>query len=189
MDFRVGRPFRLRCRMNRRFSKASTFAARQVVSTWIKALYTDKATPSGLPEDVLVRALEGYGGLDLSWPAVRDKGRNFRDYVSEHIRDCTIRCVFHRPIGNKAPAASVSIFRLMPNPLRSSETLFGACSYTFTFWPSGVWFLSTFDPLCTTDHLHQRLVERIPDHSFYRSADACRGGQRSAQDKMDQLPA
>jgi hypothetical protein len=60
-------------------------------------------------------------------------------------------------VGSKEPAASVSIYRLTANPLRQSETLFGAYVYTFTFWRSG---LSTTDPLCATDHLHQRLVER-----------------------------
>jgi hypothetical protein len=65
-----------------------------------------------------------------------------------------------RPIGRKTPAAAVSIFRLMANPLRTSQTLFGANTYTFTFWPNCLWFLSTADPLYTTDHLHERLVER-----------------------------
>jgi hypothetical protein len=48
----------------------------------------------------------------------------------------------------------------MAKPLRQSETLFGANTYTFTFWRAGLWFLSTTDPLFATDHLHQRLVER-----------------------------
>ncbi len=48
----------------------------------------------------------------------------------------------------------------MAEPLRHSQALFGANTYTFTFWPAGIWFLSTTEPLFTTDHLHQRLVER-----------------------------
>jgi len=52
------------------------------------------------------------------------------------------------------------VFRLMAEPLRQSQTLFGANTYTFTFWADGPWFLSTTEPLFITDHLHQRLVER-----------------------------
>jgi hypothetical protein len=112
------------------------------------------------PEDVLVHALEGYGAQSLTWPSLRSKAQNFHRYVATNVSDCTIRRVFRRPIGSKEPAASVSIYRLMAKPLRLSETLFGANTHTFTFWRAGLWFLSTTDPLFTTDHLHQRLVER-----------------------------
>jgi hypothetical protein len=44
--------------------------------------------------------------------------------------------------------------------MRHAETLFNASIYTFVFRPSAVWFLTTNDPLYTTDHLHQRMVER-----------------------------
>jgi hypothetical protein len=58
------------------------------------------------------------------------------------------------------PTAAISIFRLSAKPFRGSETLFNAKIFTFVFRPSGVWFLTTIDPLCTTDHLHQRMLER-----------------------------
>lgn len=146
--------------MSPRPKNPEAILARQTVSAQIKQLYNSKTTPHGLPQDVLVHALEGYGAQDLSWPSVRSKAQDSYEYASTHISDCTIRRVLRRPMGNKEPAAAVSIYRLTANPLRQSETLFGAYIYTFTFWRSGLWFLSTTDPLCTTDHLHQRLVER-----------------------------
>jgi hypothetical protein len=141
-------------------TKSPAKLARQTVTSWINEFYRSKLTPHGLPEDVLVHALEGYGTDDLSWPSLRSKAQDFHRYVTTNVTDCTIRRVFRRPIGSKAPVASVSMHRLMAKPLRQSETLFGANTYTFTFWPAGLWFLSTTDPLFTTNHFHQRLVER-----------------------------
>jgi hypothetical protein len=146
--------------MSRRAKEARSLIARQMVSSWIKELQESKTTPHGLPEDLLVNAFDGYNTENLSWPFIRSKAQDFRNYVSAHVSDCTIRHIFRRPIGRKEPAASVSIYRLMGGPFRQSETLFGARIYTFTFWRSGLWFLYTTDPLYTTDHLHQRLVER-----------------------------
>ncbi len=147
--------------MSRRKISADALRAQHIVSSRIKDLYASKITPHGLPDDILLRALDGYGSTDLSWSALRDKGTDFRKYVTAHVSDCTIRHVFRRPLGKKLlPAASVSIFRLVANQLRHSDTLFGAYIHTFTFWPGGLWFLCATDPVCTTDHLHQRLVAR-----------------------------
>jgi hypothetical protein len=157
--------------MSRRAKEASSLIARQLVSSWIKELQDSKTTPHGLPEDILVNALDGYGTENLSWPFVRSKAQDFLNYVSAHVSDCTIRHIFRRPIGRKEPAGSVSIYRLMDGSLRQAETLFGARVYTFTFWRSGLWFLSTTDPLYTTNHLHQRLVERSSTrHEFLAEA-------------------
>lgn len=142
-------------------AKTAERRARQVVSSEIKDLYA-KFTSHGLPEDILERAFSDYGSTGLSWSELRAKALNFKEYVSAHVSNCTIRHILRRPIGTKAPAASVSIFRLMANPLRQAQTLFGANVYTFTFWPSEGWFLTTTDPLYTTDHLHQRLIQRDP---------------------------
>jgi hypothetical protein len=146
--------------VSRRATTDDALRAQQVVSAWINNLFATKTTPHGLPEDIALRALEGYSGTDLSWSEIRNKAIDFRNYVSAQVSDCTIRHAFQRPLGKKLPATSVSIFRLMANPLRHSETLFGAIVHTFTFWPSRAWILTTVDPLCTTDHLHQRLVQR-----------------------------
>ena len=146
--------------MSSRSAKSQEKVARRTVTSWIDDFYRSKLTSHGLPEDVLVHALDGYGDESLSWPLVRSKAQEFHRYVAANVSDCTIRRVFRRPVGRKEPVASVSIFRLMAEPLRHSQTLFGANTYTFTFWPAGVWFLSTTEPLFTTDHLHQRLVER-----------------------------
>jgi hypothetical protein len=145
--------------LTRQKKRPETVVAQQIVSSAIENFYGSKDTPHGLPEDVLLHALEGYT-KDLTWPLIREKALDFEKYASKHVSDCTIRRVLRRPIGQKPPAASVCIFRLAARPLRSTQTLFGAYTYTFTFWPSGLWFLSTTDPLSTTDHLHQRLVER-----------------------------
>ncbi len=141
-------------------TKSQAKLARQTVTTWIDKFERSKQTPHGLPEDVLRHALEGYGAESLTWPSLRSKAQDFNRYVTSHVTDCTIHRVLRRPIGRKEPGASVSIYRLMAKPLRQAETLFGANTYTFTFWCSGLWFLSTTDPLFTTDHFHQRLVER-----------------------------
>jgi hypothetical protein len=146
--------------LSSRKKRPETLIAKQLVSSAIKTFYESKKTPHGLPEDVVLRALEGYDTKHLDWLAVRAKALDFVNYASKHVSDCTIRRILRRPIGRKRAAASVSIFRLAARPLRSSETLFGAYTHTFTFWPSGMWFLSTTDPLFATDHLHQRLVER-----------------------------
>src|SRR5262249_32230805 len=97
--------------------RADALRAQQSISNWIEDLHSRQKTPHGLPEEVLVHALEGYGGGSLSWPSVRDKGINFRNYISKEVSDCTIRYAFRRPLGKKPPATSVSIFRLMANPL------------------------------------------------------------------------
>jgi hypothetical protein len=47
--------------MSRRAKEASSLIARQLVSSWIKELQDSKTTPHGLPEDILVNALDGYG--------------------------------------------------------------------------------------------------------------------------------
>jgi len=150
--------------MSRREKRPDALIAQQLVSSAIENFYESKKTPHGLPEDVLVHAFEGYGTEDLDWPLIRTKALNFEKYASAHVRDCTIRRVLRRPIGRKHAAASVSIFRLAARPFRSSQTLFGVYTHTFTFWPSGWRFLSTTDPLFTTDHLHQRLVERASNN-------------------------
>ncbi len=86
--------------------------AQQVVSSAIKVFYESKETPHGLPEDVLLHALEGYNTKDLNWPAIRTKALDFEKYALSHVSDCTLRRILRRPIGRKSAAASVSIFRL-----------------------------------------------------------------------------
>jgi hypothetical protein len=146
--------------MSRSSERAEALNARQALSLKIAELYRLKITHHGLPEEILVHALEGYGTENLGWSSLKLKARHFCEYVSAHVSDCTIRHVVQRPLGRREPAASVSIYRLTAKPLRQTETLLGANIYTFTFWPSRLWFLSTTDPLYTTDHLHQRLAER-----------------------------
>lgn len=119
-----------------------------------------KMTPHGLPDDVLVHALDGYLGKRLSWPSLRKKGENFHRYISPQVNDCTIRQMLRRPTSTREPAISISIYRLTAKPLRKVNTLFGANIYTFTFWRSGVWFLSTNEPFYTTEHIHERFLER-----------------------------
>jgi hypothetical protein len=148
--------------------RAHTRVSKQKVASWIEELRRSKTTPHGLPEDIIIQALQGYGDATLTWPQVSFHARRFYNYVSAHVSDCTIRRAFHRPIGvRKVPSAGVSIFRLTAVPLRQIETLFNAAIYTFVFRPSSVWFLTTNDPLCTSDHLHQRMVERAA--TSYRS--------------------
>jgi hypothetical protein len=154
--------------MSRRARSANSAIAKQRVSSWIAELKASKTTPTGLPEDVLIHALDGYGDENLSWPQIRSHAMQFYTYVSKHVSDCTNSRAFERPLGTKkVPAAAVSIFRLMAAPLRLLETVFNASIYTFVFRPSEVWFLTTSDPLYTTDHLHQRMLERA--NSGYRS--------------------
>ena len=147
--------------MSRRAKSAKSSIAKQRVSSWIAELQAAKTTPDGLPEDVLIHALDGYGGEHFSWPQISSHARRFHAYISMRVADCTIQRAFRRPIGTKKiPAAAVSIFRLIAAPFRGSETLFTANIFTFVFRPSEVWFLTTSDPLYTTDHLHQRMLER-----------------------------
>jgi hypothetical protein len=154
--------------MSRRAKSANSAIVKQRVSSWIAELQAAKTTSHGLPEDVLIHALDGYGSENLSWPQIRSHAVKFYTYISAQASDCTISRAFQRPIGTKkVPTAAVSIFRLMAAPLRGSETLFNASIFTFVFRPSGVWFLTTTDPLYTTDHLHQRMLERADKH--YRS--------------------
>jgi hypothetical protein len=155
----------LRCRHAK---SANSAIAKQRVSSWIGELQAAKTTSHGLPEDVLIHAPDGYGGEKLSWPQIRSYALKFYTHISAHVSDCTISRAFQRPIGTKKlPTAAVSIFRLMAAPLRRSETLFNASISTFVFRPSGVWFLTTTDPLYTTDHLHQQMLERAEKN--YRS--------------------
>lgn len=154
--------------MSRRATSATSAIAKQRVSSWIAELQAAKTTPHGLPEDVLIHALDGYGDKNLSWPQIRAHAQYFYNYISMQVSDCTISRAFQRPIGTKkVPTAAVSIFRLNAKPLRHSETLFIASIFTFVFRPSEVWFLTTTDPLYTTDHLHQRMTERAK--TSYRS--------------------
>jgi hypothetical protein len=145
--------------MGRSPKTVEALRAQELVSSSIRDL-NSKLKGHGLPEDVLIRALEGYDATELSWPGLRAKGLEFGEYISAQVSDCTVRKISRRPIGRKPPAVSFNILRLMATPLRAAETLFGAYIYTFTFWPSGVWLITAFDPLFTTDHLHQRLVQR-----------------------------
>ena len=120
----------------------------------------EKFTLHGLPADVLVRAFDGYGSTELSWPQLRSKALDFERYLQSQVSHCTIRTAVRRPLGKRRPATSLALFRLMDAPLRERQTLFGAHTFTFTFWPNEAWFLRVFDVLCTTNHLHQRLIER-----------------------------
>ena len=154
--------------MSRRAKSANSAIAKQKVSSWTAELQAAKTTSHGLPEDVLIHALDSYGNESLGWPQIRSHALKFYAYISSQVSECTISRAFQRPIGTKkAPTAAVSIFRLMAAPLRGSETLFNASIFTFVFKPSGMWFLTTSDPLYTTDHLHQRMLERADKH--YRS--------------------
>src|ERR1700682_820182 len=92
-------------------------SARQKVASEIKNFYESKGTPDGLPDDVLLHALQGYGESDLNWPSVRTKALDFEKYALADVSDCTIRRVLRRPIGKKGAAASVSIYRLAAHPL------------------------------------------------------------------------
>jgi hypothetical protein len=40
---------------------------------------------------------------DLRMATTNNRSNPTRDYVSKHVRDGTIRCVFQRPLGSKAP--------------------------------------------------------------------------------------
>src|SRR5262245_8418664 len=104
-------------KMSRGSTKSQAKLARQTVTSWINEFYRSKLTPHGLPEDVLVHALERYGAESLTWPSLRSKAQDFHRYVTTNVSDCTIRRVFRRPIGSKEPVASVSIYRLMAKPL------------------------------------------------------------------------
>src|SRR5262249_41229439 len=122
-------------RMSRR-EQTPRGIARQTIASCIAQLKAGKTTPSGLPEAILIHALEGYGDADLVWAQISSRARKFYSYVSAQISDCTLRRAFQPPIGTKkVPAAAISIFRLSAAPLRYSETLFNANIYTFVFRP------------------------------------------------------
>lgn len=160
--------------MNNKARKRNIRVAAQKVSSWIAELQAAKTTPHGLTDDVLIHALEGYGDADLSWTEISSRAQKFYKHISAEVSDCTIRRAFRRPVGTKkAPCAAVSVFRLMAAPLRQAETLFNASIFTFVFKPSGVWFLTATDALYTTDHLHQRIVERsaVRHQSLSQSQD------------------
>lgn len=140
--------------------RAQNRLSEETVASWITRLQDSQTMPDGLPDVVLVQALNGYGGESLSWPELRSKAQQFQNFISVHGRDCTIRLALRRPGSGKSDAASISLFMPVAAPLRQSKTLFGANIHTFTFWPSRLWVLSSTDPLYTTDHLHQRLRAR-----------------------------
>src|SRR5262249_53579933 len=123
--------------MSSRAKSTNSGMARQRISSWIAELQAAKTTPHGLPKDVLIHALDGYDGEDLSWPQIRSHAIKFYNNISTQIPDSTVSRAFQRPIGTKkVPTAAVSIFRLMAAPLRLSETLFSASIFTFVFRPS-----------------------------------------------------
>jgi hypothetical protein len=104
--------------------RAHTRVSKQKVASWIEELRRSKTTPHGLPEDILIQALEGYGDATLTWPQIRFHAQRFYTYVSTYVADCTIHKAFQGPIGvKKVPSAGVSIFRLTAAPLRRRRTV------------------------------------------------------------------
>lgn len=60
-------------------------AAKATVSSWIRDLRaSDAKAPHGLPEDVLVRALDGYGGTELNCLKLETKRRSFAITAGNH---------------------------------------------------------------------------------------------------------
>jgi hypothetical protein len=95
--------------------RAQMKRAQNVVSSEIAELRA-KFTPHGLPEDVLVRAFDGYSGADLSWLQLRSKAQELKRYLEAQVSHCTIRTAFRRPLGQRPPATSLSVLRLMDAP-------------------------------------------------------------------------
>ena len=67
--------------MGRSPKTVEALRAQELVSSSIRDL-NSKLKGHGLPEDVLIRALEGYDATELSWPGLRAKGLEFGEYIS-----------------------------------------------------------------------------------------------------------
>jgi hypothetical protein len=89
--------------MSRSSRQSQAKLGRQEVTSWINDFYRSKTTAHGLPEDVLVQALGGYGAGSLGWPSLRSKALDFQNYVATSVSDCTIRHVF--PSANRQQGA------------------------------------------------------------------------------------
>lgn len=133
--------------------------AKRLISQKIQELVQSGPSEMGLPSNIFTVALAGYSTRNLSFSEVTLRRNELAKLLRQTVPSALIQTGSRRSLNPRRRAAAVMIYHPRTAPTRGT-TFFGAYCETFLVCEWRLAFLHTMEPVATTAHLHQRMLER-----------------------------
>jgi hypothetical protein len=123
-------------------------------------LVSGRPTRGGLPENVLIEALSGYGERGRSWSDLLARRTSFEQFLKLNMPEVQTAGFIRKSVSTKKACTAVSAYHVNVKQVDGSEGLFGALVDTFVFRHKSVWHLQSNDPVVATGHIYRRAMQR-----------------------------